>query len=129
MTKSRLKRLRALIKEAAHLQCQYDDLICFPVEPVKDTVKDYKTGYPHTMSVEGYGRADYVALRQKIHNKHAAIQKEISYLEDWLDGISDSEIRDILRLQYINGLTQEQIAAELGYSRSAIAMKTKQFWD
>ena len=33
-------------------------------------------------------------------------------LENWLDSVQDPELRDILRLQYINGLTQEDIADE-----------------
>lgn len=127
--KTRLKKLRALIKEAEHLQSEYDDLICFPKEPVQDAVKDYRTGYPHTIPIVGYGDSDYIDIRQRLYEKHRKIQKEIVYLEGWLDSVSDPEMRDILRLMYINGLTQEEIAAELGYTRAAIAQKLKRFWD
>lgn len=127
--KTRLKKLRALIKEAEHLQSEYNDLICFPKEPVCDSYKDYRTGYPHTKSMEGYGDSDYIDIRQRLYEKHRKIQKEIAFLESWLDSISDPEMRDILRLLYINGLTQEEIAAELGYTRSTIAMKLKRFWN
>lgn len=126
--KTRLKKLRALIKEAEHLQSEYNDLICFPKEPVCDSYKDYRTGYPHTKPMAGYGDSDYIDIRQRLYEKHRQIQKEIAYLESWLDSVEDPEMRDILRLLYINGLTQEEIAAELGYTRSGIATKVKRFW-
>ncbi len=128
MKKSRLKKLRALIKEAEHLQGQYIDMICFPKEQVVDSTKDYKTGYPHTISISGYGDSSYVDVRQKLYDKLNQIQEEIAYLEDWLCSVDDPELRDILRLQYINGLTQEQIADELGYSVITIKRRLRIFW-
>lgn len=129
MTKNRLKKLRSLIKEAEHLQAEYEEMLCFPKTFVQDSVKDYSTGYPHNIVIQGYGSADFVALRQKLYDNLCKIQRERQELEDWLDSVGDPEMRDILRLQYINGLTQEQIADELGYSRAAIAQKIKRFWD
>lgn len=129
MTKERLKKLRKLIKEAGHLQCQYDDLICFPKEEVADTYSDYRTGYPHTKATAGYGDPAYPELRQKLDRKLRKIQEEIAALESWLDSVGDPEMRDILRLLYVNGLTQEQAADELGYSRSGIGMKLQRFWE
>ncbi len=129
MTKDRLKKLKALVKEAEHLQCQYDDLVCFPRERVWDSVKDYRTGRPHVLAVSGHGDPAYPQLRQKMDRKLREIQAEIAELEGWLDSVEDPEMRDILRLIYAGGLTQEQAADELGYSRSAIAQKIKRFWD
>lgn len=128
MKKSRLKKLRALTKEAEHLQSQYMDAICFPKEFVQDSVNDYRTGQPHPISISGYGDSSYVDIRQRLYNKQRQIQQEIAFLEDWLDSVEDPELRDILRLQYINGLTQEQIAAELGYSVITIKRRLRDFW-
>lgn len=127
--KKRLKKLRALIKESEHIQSEYNDLICFPKELVCDSYKDYRTGYPHTKPMAGYGDSDYIDIRQRLYEKHWQIQKEIAFLESWLDSISDPETRDILRLLYINGLTQEQIAAKLGYSVITIKRRLKNFWE
>ena len=128
MTKNRLKKLRALIREAEHLQSEYADMICFPKEQVVDSAKDYSTGHPHTISISGYGDPSYMDVRQKLYEKQRQIQVEIAFLENWLDSIDDPEMRDILRLQYVNGLTQEQIAAELGYARETVSRKLKAFW-
>lgn len=129
MKKSRLKKLRALIKEAEHLQSQYMDAICFPKEFVRDSVNDYRTGQPHPISISGYGDSSYVDIRQRLYNKQRQIQQEIAFLEDWLDHVEDPELRDILRLQYVNGLTQEQIAEELGYARETVSRKLRAFWE
>lgn len=128
MKKSRLKKIRALIKEAEHLQSEYTDMICFPKEQVVDSAKDYSTGHPHTISISGYGDPSYMDVRQRLYEKQRQIQQEIAFLEDWLDSVEDPELRDILRLQYINGLTQEQIAAELGYSVITIKRRLRNFW-
>lgn len=128
MTKNRLKKLRGLIKEAEHLQAEYEDMMCFPKTFVQDSVKDYSTGYPHNIVIQGYGSADFAALRQKLYDKLSRIQRERQVLEDWLDSVEDPELRDILRLQYINGLTQEQIADELGYSVRTVKRRLSEFW-
>lgn len=128
MKKSRLKKLRALIKEAEHLQSEYTDMICFPKEQVVDSAKDYSTGHSHTISISGYGDPSYMDVRQRLYEKQRQIQQEIAFLEDWLDSVEDPELRDILRLQYINGLTQEQIAVELGYSERTIRRRLREFW-
>lgn len=128
MTKNRLKKLRSLIKEAEHLQAEYEEMLCFPKTFVQDSVKDYSTGYPHNIVIQGYGSDDFVMLRQKLYDKLSRIRRERQELEGWLDSVGDPEMRDILRLQYINGLTQEEIAEELGYSVITVKRRLKKFW-
>ena len=128
MTKNQLKELRSLIKEAEHLRSEYREMMCLPKTFVQDSVKDYSTGYPRNIVIQGYGSANFVALRQKLYDKLYRIQKERQELEDWLNNVDSPEMRDILRLQYINGLTQEEIADELGYSVITVKRRLKKFW-
>ena len=129
MDKERLKKLRSLIKEAEHLEIEIEETRWFPKEPVADSAKDYRTGYPHVFTQEGYGDANFPKLRQRLYEKLGRIQAERMMLENWLDSVQDPELRDILRLQYINGLTQEEIAQELGYARETVSRKLKVFWE
>ena len=129
MDKERLKKLRSLIKEIEHLEIEIEDVRFSPHELLSDTAKDYRTGYPHNIVISGYGDTEYIKLKQRLYEKLGRIQAERWYLENWLDGVQDPELRDILRLQYVNGLTQEEIAQELGYTRSAIGMKLQRFWE
>lgn len=128
MNKEDFKKLRSLIKEEAHLAEEYTNIICFPKEIVSDSTKDYSTGEPHTITITGYGDSEFVKAREKLYQKQRQIQAKIYEMETFLDEVEDPEVRDILRLQYRNGLTQEEIAQELGYSRSGIAMKIDRFW-
>ena len=129
MDKKRLKALKALIKEAEHLESEYQDIICVPKELVSDSYKDYRHGHEQVKTLIGYGDPKYTELREKVHAKRLRIVAEISEIEDWMNGVEDAEIRDILRQLYVYGKTQAEIADELGYTRSAIAMKIKAFWD
>ncbi|MCO7124158.1 hypothetical protein NIA71_19760 [Ihubacter massiliensis] len=129
MTKERLKKLKALIKEAEHLEEQIRDLPFRTGSYVADSAKDYRTGFPRTILIRGYSTEQYDRLKRRLNEKLCSIQSEISKLEQWLDGVEDPQTRDILRLQYVNGLTQEEIAEELGYSRAGIASILKRFWD
>lgn len=126
--RKRLGNFRKLIKESEHLA----NMLARPAESkeyLTDTVKDYRSGYPHNILISGIGDDKYPRIQQEYYEKLRRIQSEIAAIEKWLDSVPDPEVRDILRLQYVNGLTQEQIADELGYSRSAIAMKIQRFWE
>lgn len=129
MNKERLKKLKSLIKEAEHLEIEIEDVRFSPHELLSDTAEDYRTGYPHNIVISGYGDAEYIKLKQRLYEKLGRIQAERWCLENWLDSMQDPELRDILRLQYVNGLTQEEIAQELGYARETVSRKLKAFWD
>ena len=77
----------------------------------------------------GYGDSEWAKLRQRLYEKLGRIQAERMMLENWLDSVQDPELRDILRLQYINGLTQEEIADEFGYSVITIKRRLRKFWE
>ncbi|MFR1698780.1 MAG: RNA polymerase sigma factor [Anaerovoracaceae bacterium] len=129
MDKKQLSRLRKLNKEAEVLKQEIKELEFSPREYVADIAKDYSTGYPVTIKIEGYGSEEYIKAKCRLQNrlsqKFMEIQDERERIEEYLDSVDDPELRTILRLKYINGLTQEQIAEEMGYSRSAVAMKIK----
>lgn len=128
MTKKQLEKLKKLMKEAEHLKDKLEEPASLR-EMVVDSVKDYRTGYPHNITIAGCGQNSYPELQQKYYEKLLQIQEKIKSMEDWLDSVSDPEVRVILRLQYINGLTQEQIADELGYVRETVSRKIKKFWE
>ena len=110
------------------LQNELDRLKWEPKEQVGDYAKDYRTGYPHIITLTGYGDANYKQIRQKLTKNLSKVQKERLRVEEHIQSISDPEMRAILRLQYVDGLTQEQIAAEMGCSDRTIRNKLKRFW-
>lgn len=130
MTKKRLKRMRSLISEARHLQEMLDQP-AKTTEYVGDTAKDYRTGKPHSITITGYGQQDYPELKERYYQKLRDIQQEIAFLESFLDQITDPQTRDILRLYYVNGMTQEQIAEDLGFFKNDAQVASEhveKFW-
>lgn len=128
MKKTDLSKLKNLIREIETLQNELDRLKWEPKEQVVDYAKDYKTGYPRIITLTGYGDADYRRVKQKLTENLYRVQKERLRIEEQIQGVSDPEMRVILRLQYVNGMTQEQIAEEMGYSDRTIRNKLKRFW-
>lgn len=120
MTKERLKKLKALVKEAEHLEERIRNLPFRFGDYVGDSAKDYRMGFPRTITIQGYSTQKYDRLKRRLQDKLRKIQNEIAEMEEWLASVEDPELRNILRLQYISGLTQEQIAEELGYSTRTI---------
>lgn len=129
MTKERLKKLIALKKEAEHLEEQIRDLPFRTGPYVADSAKDYRTGFPRTITIRGYSTEEYERLKKRLQKKLRKINVEILEMELWMDGVEDAELRDILRMQYINGMTQEEIAEELGYSVITVKRRLKKFWN
>lgn len=128
MDKERLKKLRSLIKEAEHLEIEIEDIKFQPKERLADTAKDYKTGYPHTIIIEGFGDSGYTDLKRRLYEKLGKVQAERWELENWLDSVQDPELRTILRMQYVDGLTIEAVAEELEYSVATINRRLQKFW-
>ena len=127
MKKTDLSKLKNLIREIGTLQDELDRLKWEPKEQVVDYAKDYKTGYPRIITLTGYGDADYRRVKQKLTENLYRVQRERLRIEEQIQSVSDPEMRVILRLQYVNGMTQEQIAAEMGYRDRTIRNKLKRF--
>ncbi len=127
MNKEKLEQLRAMKQELDTLCERY--LRMPPAEEVGDTYGDYRTGHKVVKVIQGASAVRSIKLKEKITVKRAALEKEILKLEEFLDSVDDSQMRDILRLYYAEGLSQGEIGRRKGYSRSAIGYKIDSFWN
>ena len=126
LTKERLEKLRALKQELNTLEYNY---ITMPTsEYVGDTAGDYRTGQKRIIRIQGVTDAKYRELGDKIAIKSQRLANEIIALEEFLDGVDDSVMRDILRLYYAEGRTLEEVGKKKGYTPSAIYYKIKNFF-
>lgn len=125
ITKKRLQAIRSLRQELDTLQTKY---IKTPrVENVADTVGDYSLGVKRTLVIRGCSDKRSRELEEKITIKQAKLENEVLLLENYLEGVEDSEMRDILRLYFVLGLTLEEVGQRKGYSRQAIGKKIDKF--
>ena len=129
MTKADLLQLKKLIAEKNDLEHRLMTLKFNPNEEVADTAKDYRTGFPKTIIIRGYGDNNWQKLHTKWAEKLAYTAKRVQDMEQFLNGVKDAEIRQILRLRYIDGLTQAEVGDRMGYSRPAIQKKEERFWE
>lgn len=98
-------------------------------ERVGDTYGDYRTGHKKVKVVQGTSSKRHDDLAKRYAAKAEKLKDKIHDTEDDLEQIDDPIIRDIFRLYYQEGMTEEQIADRKGYSRSAISTKINDFWN
>lgn len=126
MDKTIFKNIKATKLEIQEIQRELQNL---PM--TKDSVHGSMPEFPyiqHTVVIRGMDMQQGDKLRRRLGNKLVELQRQLAGVEDALDQVTDSELRLILRLKLVNGLKDWEIAAELGYSRSAITTKLNNFY-
>lgn len=127
ITKARLEKLRALKQELETLEKRYLTMPSF--EEVGDTAGDYRTGTKRIIKLYGVSNDRYKELGEIIEKKSKKLAEEIIELERFLDNVEDSNMRDILRMYYAEGMTFEEVGDIKGYSPSSIFYKIKDFFN
>ena len=122
MTKKELEQLRALYLEINTLA---GDIFSLQPKIVVDSVTGCTPERPqkHVIPIKG----EYIRLEKKIAEKTRILVGRINAMEEWLNHISDSEMRIILRMRYRQGKSWEEIGFVLGYDRRTIARKCEAF--
>lgn len=126
MERKDMEQLRAMRQELETMKREY--LVMPKVEEVADTYNDYKTGHKMTKVVRGFSSAKADELRDKIYFKVLKLEAKIIEMEEWIECIEDSNVRDIFRLYYAMGLTQEQIGQRKHYSNQRISQIIDEYW-
>lgn len=129
MTKHELQQMKKLKSEIKDLQERIDRNKFNPKNEVADTVKDYRTGQGKTIVIHGYGSEEWKRLQMKYTQRLGDITRRVLLCEIFLDKVKDSEMRQILRYRYEDGMTHEEIGAKMGFSRQAIQKKEERFWN
>ena len=129
MTKHELQQMKKLKSEIKDLQERIDRNKFNPKNEVADTVKDYRTGQGKTIVIHGYGNEEWKRLQMKYTQRLGDITRRVLLCEIFLDMVKDSEVRQILRYRYEDGMTHEEIGAKMGFSRQAIQKKEERFWN
>ena len=124
MDKESLKRYRKLLSEVELLKRQLEK-----TEPefVKDSVNGSSPYFPYTqhkMHIEGYDLDSYkrkvARLNKRIVNKMNELVEEKDSLIEFIYKLEDSQARQIFIYKYLDGLTWEEIAKEMKYSKTSI---------
>ena len=126
MTKKELEQLRALYLEINTLA---GDIFSLRPKIVVDSVTGCTPERPqkHVIPIKGVDMEEYIRLEKKIAEKAKILVERTNAMEEWLDHISDSEMRIILRMRYRQGKSWEEIGFVLGCDRRTIARKCEAF--
>ena len=127
MTRTEMEQLKRIPDEIKAIE---ESLKNPRMEYVNVYYKDYRTGkgIPKSRSEYDYDHQEWYRLKKKLRQKIEKLSRLIIQAELFIANIEDSEIRTILRMYYINGQTQDQIASQLNCDRSTVSKKLDRFW-
>ena len=97
-------------------------------EMLGDTYGDYRTGYKHIRMIQGKSNDRKRRLEERYETKAGELVARIEQTEEAMEQIDDPVIRDIFRLYYQEGLSEEAVADLKGYSRPRISQLINEFW-
>lgn len=139
MKKAELNEILKLKKEVKQLSQKLQELNYGDDETVvSDKVRGSMSEYPYSersfnlvgleqMSEECIQKRNEIG--KKISDKYYELNCRINKAYDYILGIDDSEIRQILQYKYIDGLTWEQIGEIMGYAAITVRYKHNKFID
>lgn len=131
MTKKELKEYRALKLEIRDLQKRIWFIEGTANSPVQDKVRGSSKTFPYTarsFTVEGFGEDDdthnrKLQYKQRIIENRKELLEKINSVEEYIQGIDDSETRLIYRMYYMDGKSQIDIGDELHLSQSEVSKR------
>jgi hypothetical protein len=117
-----LSQLRHLKKEIEILRRQIDDVESIVDKRIVfDVVEGSNPEWPYqkqSIRVEGMNAAEYdrrmQRLKARMRRRLEKLMRKLETLEKYIADVPDSEMRTILSLRYINGLSWQQIATHMG---------------
>ena len=121
MNKDQLRQLRHLKSEIRLLKQQIDNL---ESEIVTDRVRGSDVEHPYierTYIIRGlaYDRRKIKRLKEKLQRRVDDLIDLVVEINEYIETIDDSLLRQIITLRHVNGLTWDQVAASIGGGNTA----------
>lgn len=127
MTEKELEQLHFLHKEIELLKGQISNT---NPSVVTDKVNGSYLEFPytlHSIAITGVEIKEHDRklrrLKRKLQIRLDELMDLVEEMNEYISNQEDSEIRQILSLRYINGLTWHQIAMHLGYADESVPRK------
>ena len=92
--------------------------------------KDYRTGkgIPKSRQEIDNGEEDLKILKANLALCKRRLAKRLKQAEEFIETIDMVEVRTILRMYYITGMNQDEIAEDLDLTQSRISQIINAFW-
>lgn len=137
MDLKKLEQFKDQVKEIEILENRIKTLEQDVDECVADTVKASSKYFPyteHTIRVTGVDVKKLEKIRRvkdKLNNRKIKLYNEMEDVESFIDSVSDSKIRQIIMLRYIEGWSWNNVAREVyGYPNGdTVRMSINRYFD
>ena len=102
---------------------------------MKDTVRGSFAEYPYTehpVTITGVQTRPNKRILQKearLKRRRAEVSEQLEQIEDFIDGLEDSQLRQIIHYDYIKGYSWVKTAGMVNNKESAVRMKVKRFFE
>lgn len=132
MTQEELSQLRHLNKEVELLQWQIAEISPrISTDSVKGSLPEFPyTAHPIIITGMDYNEYDrrVSRLRNSLKRRMGELLDKVTEVNEYIDTVPDSEMRMILTLRYVNGLSWNQVALHIGeYDESYPRRKHNKF--
>ena len=127
MDKNKLSQLRHLKKEIEILKNQIDNInLCMTTDMVKGSDVEFPFVL-HDIKIIGLDIKNYKRKLKRLKTRQARRVKEfidlIEEMDEYIENVDDSLIRQILILRYAKGLSWEHVATGVGGNNTADSVR------
>lgn len=127
MDRNKLSQVKYLYKEIEILQRQINNL---DYDITTDVVKGSDPEFPYInrsvkitgVNIKGY-EEELKKLKSRLSKRVSELLKLLDEINDYIESIDDSLIRQVIILKYIEGLTWNQVAAKIGGGTTADSLR------
>lgn len=127
MDKGRLKKHKKNKDRLKRIDEKIEELCGREVQVVSGKVTGSSKDFPYTevrTSVLMYEPYENDRINKRIREYEAerlVLLQEVEEVDQYIEGIKDSEVREIFELSFVEGKKQREVADAIGYSRGRIS--------
>lgn len=127
MDKERLKKHKKNKDRLKRIDEKIEELCGREVQVVSGKVTGSSKDFPYTevkTSVQMYEPYENDRINKRIREYEAerlVLLQEVEEVDQYIEGIKDSEVREIFELSFVEGKKQREVADAIGYSRGRIS--------
>lgn len=127
MDKARLKKHKKNKNRLKRIDEKIEELCGREVQVVSGKVTGSSQDFPYTevrTSVQMYEPYENDRINKRIReyeSERLMLLQEVEEVDQYIDGIEDSEVREIFELSFVEGKKQREVADAIGYSRGRIS--------
>lgn len=134
MTLEQLEQYHDLRREAALWARELQELQRRAECAVADTVRGSSPEFPytaHTVTVRGV-RAEpnprIVQRQKRLAERRARLDRQLQDIDEFIDSLQDSQLRQIIEYRYINGYSWVKTARLVNNKESAVRMRIQRYF-